>query len=249
MIVLFYTLLAHDLDASDVHGSDCLGNVSTIPQPDMTLLQKEHAVNFLVSSVKEHLGEITILALGPLTNLALACKIDPTFKNNLKQVYIMGGSLEAKGNISLCGEFNFHFDPEAAYITLSELTCPLVLVTLETCKRCPFKADFMAIYLGQKTKKGEFLNAILSLPIEVFKKKNLVDYSGVYDPFVAAVFLEPDLVLQSQEVFTTVETQGKHTRGQCVFDWRNILGKRKNVVLPLEIDAEKFKSLLVESLQ
>ncbi|KAJ7378708.1 hypothetical protein OS493_021290 [Desmophyllum pertusum] len=75
----------------------------------MSLLKSEHAVNALIRLINQHPGEITLVPIGPLTNIALACRLDPNISSKLKDVVIMGGNFEAKGNVSVSAEFNFHF--------------------------------------------------------------------------------------------------------------------------------------------
>ena len=235
------------------HGKDGLGDASDIPQPDENLLKEEHAVDVLVHVVKENPGEVTLVAIGPLTNLALACQMDAAFRTNVKKVVIMGGNIEARGNVSVCSEFNFYFDPEAAFIVLDEYCCPIELLTWEICLRHPLDQEFVSQYTNQKTPKGQFLKKISSSSVE-FHLENAsktgfpVDYVTC-DPFAVAVAIQPDIVLKEEKVFATVELQGKNTRGQMVIDWREILGEKLNVSIPVEIDMAKFKDLLIQSVQ
>lgn len=114
-------------------GEDGLGN-STYEMPDIDVnISNETAVNAMVRLVKEHPKQVTIIAIGPLTNLALAAKIEPTFLDNLDQIVVMGGTLDAnKGNISPGTEFNFLNDPEAVQIVLENSKVPLSLVPWDT---------------------------------------------------------------------------------------------------------------------
>ena len=103
-------------------------------EPDLSFVdEKEHAVNALVRLVRENPGEITLISLGPLTNVAMAMRLDKQFASNLRELYIMGGNTEGKGNISMSAEFNFYSDPEAAYIVLSTIRCPTYIASWELC--------------------------------------------------------------------------------------------------------------------
>jgi len=96
----------------------------------MSRLQPEHAVDALIRLTTDNPGEITLVALAPLTNIALACRLDPLFVKKLKNVVIMGGNFEAKGNDTrVCAEFNFHSDVESAFVCLNELKSPVSIVT------------------------------------------------------------------------------------------------------------------------
>ena len=98
--------------ADFVHGSDGLGNVS-VPEPT-TKKAEQTAAEFLVDKVSQFPGEVSVLALGPLTNLALAIKMDPSFVSKVKKIVVLGGAFFAAGNATPSAEANIHSDPEAA---------------------------------------------------------------------------------------------------------------------------------------
>ena len=241
----FFLLPAVEFDASHYHGDDGLGDVTGIPNPDLSLVQKENAASYLVRISQEFPGKITLLAIGPLTNLALACRIDPNFGKNFKKLVIMGGNYEGKGNITICSEFNFHFDPEAALVVLAEFTCPIVLTTWELCLKYGMSHQFLKECFQQGTARSKFVEKITTRT----RQLHLDQIRGMpmdnipCDEFAAAIMLCPDMVLNQVNVFASVEVQGLYTRGQMVIDWRNILNKRKNVFIVTKIDDEKYKKM------
>ena len=107
-----------DLVLWDGHGKDGLGDSGLGSDPDLPPPQPTHAVSAIVELFKSRPGEIELLALGPLTNIALAVRIDPAFPTWVKHLTIMGGCESARGNSSMAAEFNFFADPEAAHIVL-----------------------------------------------------------------------------------------------------------------------------------
>lgn len=237
--------------ASHFHGVDGLGDVKDIPHPDISLLKSEHAVNALIRLIHEHSGEITLVPIGPLTNIALACRLDPSICSKLKDVVIMGGNIEAKGNVFVSAEFNFHFDVEAAHVVLNEFTSPISLVTWEVCLNHAFTWDFYDTYCEQGTKKSHFVKKISNLSATFYKK----NYAGMgvgyttCDPLAMAVAVRPDIVTKETSVYATLELHGHLTRGQTVVDWRGHLGKKPNVKIVQEVNMEAHKSLLMKSLQ
>ncbi|XP_021916269.1 probable uridine nucleosidase 1 [Zootermopsis nevadensis] len=101
-------------------GEDGFGDFEFPNPPNSSdLLQNEHAVNSLIQIVTQNPGEVTLLCLGPLTNVALAVRMDPTFLTKLKHLVVLGGSTEGVGNIKPGIEFNFYVDPEAAFIVFN----------------------------------------------------------------------------------------------------------------------------------
>ncbi|XP_062574557.1 nucleoside hydrolase-like isoform X1 [Saccostrea cucullata] len=129
------SIVHYDEDASHVHGKDGLGDVPDALDVNLNCIQEEHAVNALTRLSKMHEGEVKLVALAPLTNLGLALRMDPDFSRRLKGLVIMGGNMQGKGNrsSSIASEFNFGSDPEAAYIVLHEMKCPITIVPLELC--------------------------------------------------------------------------------------------------------------------
>ncbi|XP_017287528.1 probable uridine nucleosidase 2 [Kryptolebias marmoratus] len=124
-------LLSNKRNAGDYHGKDGLGDVPDPDAPGVELLQKKKAAQAMIKIAKAHPEEVILVATGPLTNLAVAVQLDPSFPNKLKALYIMGGNTNSRGNTTVCGEFNFVADPESAYIVLDRYTCPTYIASWE----------------------------------------------------------------------------------------------------------------------
>ncbi len=107
----------------------------SLPPSDLTIISNEGAVDAIIRLAKTYPGEVTMVCLAPLTNLGLALKSDPSVASQLKEVVIMGGNMEGVGNASIAAEFNFHSDPEAAYVVLDVIKCPVILVSWELCMK------------------------------------------------------------------------------------------------------------------
>lgn len=115
----------------DVFGIDGLGNASLhLPLIDINI-EKEHAVLAIIRLVKEYPKQITLITLGPMTNLAMAIQLDPSITRNLVQIISMGGLLDTLGNVGPTTEFNLVNDPESVDIVLKKSDCPLTMVTLD----------------------------------------------------------------------------------------------------------------------
>lgn len=245
------SMLGELTPASHFHGHDGLGDAEGIPYPDMSLLKSEHAVNALIRLVNEYPGEITLVAMGPLTNIALACRLDPSICSKLKDLVIMGGNIEAKGNMFVSAEFNFHADVEAAYVVLNEVTSPISLVTWEVCLNHAFALDFCDVYNSQGTRKSHFAKKISRKSIEFYKKELAgmgIGYTNC-DCLAMVVAVQPDIVSKETSVYASVERHGHLTLGQMVVDWRGHLGKKHNVMIVQEVDMESFKDLMIKSVQ
>jgi inosine-uridine nucleoside N-ribohydrolase len=107
-------LLVKNVDAADVHGSNGLGGIE-LPHPKSQPVV-QHAVELIIEKVMDAPGEITLVAIGPLTNIALAFRREPRIAQSVREVVIMGGALRVPGNVTPGAEFNIFCDPHAAHI-------------------------------------------------------------------------------------------------------------------------------------
>lgn len=120
------------------YGRDGLNCFHFPDPPPISLIQTEHAVAALVRLVKENPGEITLIGIGPLTNIAMAIRLDPTFRVNLKHLFVLGGSVDGYGNLGAGIEFNFALDPEATFIVFKSTDDgiePLIMFPWDTLKQ------------------------------------------------------------------------------------------------------------------
>ena len=235
----------NQFDLPGYHGKDGLGDAKDIKDPDLSLIKQKHAVGALVQLATEHAGHLNIAALGPLTNIALACRMDPAFGKNIKSLSAMGGNKHGKGNHWVSAEFNFGADPEAAHVVLKEMKCHVSLITWELCLEHTMEWDFFYEYVGKDTPKSRFMKKISSTIQEY-------EAGGPFltcDPFVVSVIVEPEMVRHGETIHAVVELSGQNTRGQLVVDWRGVLGKQHNVVIIDKIDLDIFKRLMLKSIQ
>ncbi|ESO97842.1 hypothetical protein LOTGIDRAFT_208999 [Lottia gigantea] len=227
--------------ATHFHGNDGLGDAKWDTPDDISLIQSEHAVHALIRLVKEHPGEITLVTLAPLTNIALALQLDETFSSNLKEVMIMGGNIEGKGNVSLSAEFNFHVDPEAAAIVLQDLKCPVTMVTWETCIHSTISEEDYEKLLLIQTPRAEFFRKISDNRQHLISsKKKLNPGFRSCDWFAAMVLFDESLCLEYISAHASVELQGRFTRGQMVVDWLGRWSDMPNVKIAMRLDRARL---------
>ncbi|RUS75048.1 hypothetical protein EGW08_017184 [Elysia chlorotica] len=202
-------------------------------------IQAEHSVSSLIRCVNENPGEISLVCLGPLTNLALALRLDPLIATNLRELIIVGGNIEGQGNVSSCSEQNFLFDPEAAHIVLQEVQDATIL-PFEVSQRhsIPFKQ--FSTWLNTGTDISNFL--IESVTQEDLQQQAKV---GVASPevFAIAMIIDPSIVLEREKIFVTVELKGDHSRGLMVVDRMGHLGKPENMFVLKNLDLSKTQAL------
>ncbi|XP_037513135.1 LOW QUALITY PROTEIN: inosine-uridine preferring nucleoside hydrolase-like [Rhipicephalus sanguineus] len=236
------------------HGQDGLGGASEkwpLPTDDMEP-PKEHASVAMVDMVQKHPGALTLVAIGPLTNVALAQRLDPTFLSNLKELVIMGGTFEGRGNETATGEFNFTCDPEAASVVLSEAECNTRIVTYEPCKDHILDWDWFENWVGGPSLTAQLVRAITEHPAQ--RQREVLQREGFMscDLIAMASVLEPSLVTRCERHPAWVELHGTTTRGMLVVDRRPSIkwhhGKPPHVEFLLRFNIDGLKKLYAQML-
>lgn len=221
--------------ATEVHGASGLGDAVLCAA---TQEAREDAVGFMVEMLDQRPGEVVLLAVGPLTNLALAEHQSPGILSKAKQIVVMGGAVSEPGNASPTAEFNFYADPDAAREVILA-GADLVLVPLDVTHRIGIKREEIERVSGQSP-RAEFFVQATSAVIRYGQKTG--GYEGVFlhDPAAVALAIHPDL-FSTEKVYCDVETDGELTAGQLVVDRRSgvLVAKRKGkpIEVALETDA------------
>ncbi|XP_060682975.1 pyrimidine-specific ribonucleoside hydrolase RihA-like [Hemiscyllium ocellatum] len=197
--------------------------------------------------------EVSLVATGPMTNVALAFKMDPTFPSKLKYLYIMGGNMEGMGNVTICSEFNFAADPEAAYIVLNHFECPMYIATWEYCQRNVLPWEFFKEWVNHW--KACFMKKITPHTVKFVKNMKVKT-----DKYLEAGFLSCDSIAMAAAIDesdvteyihygVSVKLQGSVTRGMMIVDTLNQLRKQNQAFIMTKCDVEKFKQLMMSALK
>jgi purine nucleosidase len=233
-------------DGSFYHGQDGLGN-SNYPR-SARQIEREPGALALIRLANESPGELTLVTLAPLTNLALATRLDPALPAKFKRLVVMGGAIRGTGNnqTNPSAEFNIYTDPEAAAIVL-ENWAGLTLISWETTMEHMLSYEQMDELTAMQTKKGEFFNNITRWQLEYCRER--LHRPGFFTPdeLAMAVAVAPDIVTRSELHAVNVELVGAHTRGQTTVDWFDLTGRTPNVNLALEVDRGRFWKMMQAS--
>lgn len=190
--------------ADFVHGSDGMGNLF-LPPP-LGKKDEKTASEFLVDKVSQYPGEVSVLALGPLTNLALAIKRDSSFASKVKKLVILGGAFFASGNINPAAEANIYGDPEAADIVFTS-GAEIVIVGINITTQVILKDSDISELRNSKGKYSQFICDIVKFYRDWHVKSDGVYGLFLHDPVSFAALVRPDLFTFRKGV-VRVETQG-----------------------------------------
>ncbi|VAW37093.1 Inosine-uridine preferring nucleoside hydrolase [hydrothermal vent metagenome] len=238
-------------DAAFVHGTDGLGDAGFVPKVRQP--EAEHAALALIRMANEAPNDYTLVAIGPLTNIAVALKLDPTLPTKLKRFVVMGGAVTAHGNTSnVSAEFNIYHDPEAAHVVFEawgQQGKLIELVDWEATVRHSISQEVMQRWLALDTPKSRFFEAISERTIEFINKKYGRREMFAADPLAMAVALEPDIVTKAQQRHVSIELTGMYTRGQTTVDWGQRNGRSPNTNIILELNRDRFFTLMEQGLR
>jgi inosine-uridine nucleoside N-ribohydrolase len=234
---------APPVDTRFLYGEDGLGNAgfeSSHPQ------RATSADKLIADCVRANPEEVTILCLGPLTNLARALRRDPTLAGLIDKVIMTGGTLTGQGNITQCAEFNFYFDPTSAQEVIKSRTTK-ILIPLDVTREVTFGLEMMDELPNNETRTGYFLRQILPHTFRANRQQLGLENITLNDAVGALALLEPDL-FQYEPLACDVETAGEFTRGFLVADRRTQPEWRPNLTVATSIVSEQVRQYILDQL-
>lgn len=233
-------LLCEPITAHYVHGQNGLGGLE-LPPPKREP-EKLPAWDAIYEYAKKYEGELTIVAIGPLTNLALAIAKYKALPKLLKRIVVMGGAAVG-GNVTPSAEFNIYADPEAADMVF---TCgaPVYMCGLDVTLASYLTAEELDELAKQGTKQAVFARDVLQGILQFSRGYNL---PGVcfHDP-VTLLYADDDSYFQTDHVGIRVETKGSITRGKTVTDLYSDKQMEHNAYIVTKVDREEFKRRVFE---
>ena len=227
------------ITAEYVHGETGLDGPD-LPEPTMPL-QAQHAVDFIIETCRA--GTVTLCALGPLTNLALALTRAPDILSNIDEIVLMGGGLFEGGNVTPTAEFNIYVDPQAADIVFRSGAKITVF---------PLDLTHFALTTGARIAafrdKGTACCDAVAEMLDFFERFDVEKYGTkggpLHDPNVIAYLLKPDLY-QGRHINVEVETQSELTMGMTVADWWRVTDRPANATWMRHVDDAGVFDLLI----
>jgi len=231
--------------AEYVHGKTGLDGIE-LAEPTMPV-QAQHAVDFLIETLRtEPSGSVTLVPIGPLTNIATAMQRAPDIIPRIAEIVLMGGGCFEGGNVTPAAEFNIYVDPQAADIVFRagvKLTVVPLDVTHKALTTRPRIEAFRAL-------PGKVGPAVASWT-DFFERFDMEKYGSegapLHDPCTIAFLINPDL-FTGREINVAIETSSELTMGMTVADWWRVTGRPANAFFIGDLDADAFYTLLTERL-
>jgi purine nucleosidase len=234
-------LLRELVTAGEVHGASGLDGVDW-PEPAVGVAP-DHAVDLIVELVMAAPGEVTLVPIGPLTNIALALRRQPRLATAVSEVVLMGGSF-TRGNVSPAAEFNIYVDPEAAAAVFTA-GWPLTMVGLDLTHQARVTPEVM----DRITAIGTPLATIVTQLMRFYGRLSVAQGGPpLHDPCAVARVIDP-AVMACRDAFVAIETQGQWTRGMTVTDFAGRLGHAANAAVATELNVPAFWDLMLDALR
>ena len=230
--------------AGDIHGETGLDG--PVFPPLTKELEKEHAVDFIVKTLMESDGDITMVTTGPMTNLAMAMRMEPAIIPKIKQIVLMGGAY-TNGNVTPAAEFNIIADADAAYVCFTS-GCPITMMGLDVTRKVlcyPEIVDRME-KIGNKASKlfADLMRFFCKTQKEVFGWEG----GPLHDPVTIAWLLDPSVVtLKPMHVDIDIRSVQSYGRTNC--DFFGYGGQEPTANVAIDIDAAKFWDIVEAGLR
>ncbi|MEG0680356.1 MAG: nucleoside hydrolase [Eubacterium sp.] len=233
-------LKRENITAEETHGNDGLGGVHFEKLSGITY--KMRGIDFLVNTLKTE-KNISILAIGPLTNIASLIKKDKQAASNIKELVLMGGAFKSHGNCSPVAEFNFWADPNAAEIVLNDLKRPITMVGLDVTRKVVLTPNYIELLHQLHNPIADFIVNITRFYTDFHWKQERTLGCVINDPLAIAYFINPELC-DGTDYYVDVITEGKAI-GMSVVDCGGITEKPTNCHVLTNVKAKEFMILLM----
>jgi len=236
------------ITAEHVHGKSGL---DTDGQPinisDGCSLQEMHAVDFIINTCHQQSELLYLCSVGPLTNIALALKKDPTIKSKIKEIVFMGGAAMCLGNITPAAEFNIYVDPHAANIVLNS-GVRTVMFGLDVTHKVNVNDKIINDIKSNRNKSSILFADLMNFYSKTHRIVFDIDESPLHDPCVIGYLIDEN-IFDGKFVNVQVEEDSYLTRGKTVTDMMSVTNRKPNCHVMLNADHKTFFSILKNELK
>jgi len=238
-------LVQPSLLAPETHGNKGLGYANLSEPQSRPIVQK--GSDFLIEQIMSNPGEITLVAIGPLTNVALAIRQEPRIVEAIKELFIMGGAIRHEGNTTPLAEFNTYVDPHAAHIVYHS-GMPITLTPLDVTYQCILLADDVERIKQVESDIPSFIEETTRFYMEFHDEYQGIQGCVINDPLTLALTFAPELC-DYEEHYIDVDISGGVSMGKTFADFYKMTGKSANMKVALGVRPRDFIDLFVERMQ
>ena len=210
-------------------------------------IEKMHAVDFIIDTCHNESESIYLCPVGPLTNIALALRKDPTIKSKIKEIVFMGGAAMCLGNITPSAEFNIYVDPHAANIVLNS-GIKVVMFGLDVTHKVNVNDQIIESIKKNNNKSSSLFADLMNFYSKTHREVFEIDESPLHDPCVIGYLID-ESIFSGKFVNVQVEENSKLTRGKTVTDWVGVTNRQPNCYVITEANSDRFFSILKKELK
>lgn len=229
--------------AGDIHGDTGLDGPVF---PELTKFpEDEHAVGFMIKTLMESDGDVIAVTTGPMTNLAMAMRMEPAITDKIKRIVLMGGAY-ANGNVTPAAEYNIWADAEAAYICFTSGR-PITMIGLDVTRKVLCYPEIVERMAALNTPASRLFTDLMGHYCRTQKKVFGFDGGPLHDPVTIASIIDPELVT-TKPMNAEVEIRSTSSYGRTNCDYFDYLGRPATADVGIDIDAERFWDIIEEEL-
>ena len=231
-----------------VHGSDGFGSCSAAYPVTRLEPSKRHAVDYILEAARQYGDELSLICLGPLTNIAMALEQDAPVLSKIREIIIMGGSLDEQSNVTSKAEYNFYADPAAARQVLQS-GIPSTLVGLNVTMQVIMTRERFqhSLESSSNSRLTSFLDDLTRNLFELYKETRNLDGFALHDPLAVAMALDPTLLTVEPFSCDVVEQSGE-TRGMLIANPADLRSGITPVQGAVAVDSDRFLRMFLETL-
>lgn len=231
------------ITAEDTHGENGLGGV-ILPKVE-EVEYKTGAVDFILQSLKKE-NELSIIAIGPLTNIAKALEKDKETTKKMKELVLMGGAFKSFGNCSQVAEFNFWVDPHGAEKVFNELNRKITMVNLDVTREIVLTPNYIEMLRQLKNPLADLVVKITKFYVDFHWEQERTLGCVINDPLAIAYFIDPS-ICSGKEYYVDIVTEGKAI-GMSLVDEGNFYKKTPNCMVLTEVNSKAFMEMFLTRL-
>lgn len=223
------------ITAADIHGESGLAGHTFGPCKKQ--LEKQHAVQFIIDTLLHAEAPITLVPIGPLTNIAMAMRLEPKIIDKIERIVLMGGSY-GLGNVTPAAEFNIFADGDAAHVCFTS-GVPITMVGLDVTRQALCNSKIIERMSKIQNKATALFLDLMNHYCKVQKEIFNLDGGALHDPVVAAYLIDPS-ILVTKPMNVEIDIRGTQSYGRTNCDYFSYLKKEPTADVAVEIDVEKF---------